>query len=44
MTISTPDNRTMSSLAWAALIVVYIVWGSTYLGIGIVIETIPIPR
>ncbi|HEV7934215.1 MAG TPA: EamA family transporter [Actinomadura sp.] len=31
----------MSSLAWAALIVVYIVWGSTYLGIGIVIETIP---
>ncbi|MBC6466844.1 EamA family transporter [Actinomadura alba] len=31
----------MSSVAWAALIVVYIVWGSTYLGIGIVIETIP---
>ncbi|MCW2901322.1 MAG: Threonine/homoserine efflux transporter RhtA [Streptosporangiaceae bacterium] len=31
----------MSSLAWAALVVVYIVWGSTYLGIGIVIETIP---
>jgi drug/metabolite transporter (DMT)-like permease len=31
----------MTALAWAALIVVYIVWGSTYLGIGIVIETIP---
>jgi drug/metabolite transporter (DMT)-like permease len=31
----------MSSVGWAALIVVYIVWGSTYLGIGIVVETIP---
>jgi drug/metabolite transporter (DMT)-like permease len=31
----------MSPVAWSALIVVYIVWGSTYLGIGIVIETIP---
>jgi drug/metabolite transporter (DMT)-like permease len=48
MTLTTPDSartaRTepaMSSLAWAALVVVYIVWGSTYLGIGIVIETIP---
>ncbi|GAA2109339.1 drug/metabolite exporter YedA [Actinomadura alba] len=42
MTSSAPDTtRNMSSVAWAALIVVYIVWGSTYLGIGIVIETIP---
>jgi drug/metabolite transporter (DMT)-like permease len=42
MTVSTPDTtRSMTSVAWAALIVVYIVWGSTYLGIGIVIETIP---
>lgn len=31
----------MSSAGWAALFVVYIVWGSTYLGIGIVIETFP---
>src|ERR1700754_1075147 len=41
MATSTPDTRTMTSTAWAALVVVYIVWGSTYLGIGIVIETIP---
>lgn len=31
----------MTPLAWAALLVVYLVWGSTYLGIGITIETIP---
>jgi len=31
----------MSPGAWGALIIVYIVWGSTYLGIGIVIETVP---
>ncbi|SEG89788.1 Threonine/homoserine efflux transporter RhtA [Thermomonospora echinospora] len=31
----------MTPLAWAALVVVYLVWGSTYLGIEIVIETIP---
>lgn len=31
----------MSPLAWGALGIVYVVWGSTYLGIGIVIETIP---
>lgn len=34
-------SRPMTPLAWAALIVVYLVWGSTYLGIGIVIETMP---
>jgi drug/metabolite transporter (DMT)-like permease len=37
----TTDNGVMSRLAWAALFIVYVVWGSTYLGIGIVIETIP---
>src|SRR3954453_16731224 len=37
----TTDNGGMSRLAWAALFVVYVVWGSTYLGIGIVIETVP---
>jgi drug/metabolite transporter (DMT)-like permease len=26
---------------WAALLIVYIVWGSTYLGIRVVIETVP---
>ena len=26
---------------WAALLVVYVVWGSTYLGIKIVVETLP---
>ena len=31
----------MSPVAWTALIVVYIVWGSTYLGIGIAVETMP---
>jgi drug/metabolite transporter (DMT)-like permease len=31
----------MTPLAWAALVVVYVVWGSTYLGIEIVIETMP---
>src|SRR5689334_3717197 len=42
MSTSTPDSaRTMSPVGWAALIVVYVVWGSTYLGIGIVVETIP---
>ena len=38
---NTTDNGVMSRFAWAALFVVYVVWGSTYLGIGIVIETIP---
>ncbi|WP_175596115.1 EamA family transporter [Thermomonospora catenispora] len=31
----------MTPLAWAALLVVYVVWGSTYLGIGIAIESMP---
>ena len=26
---------------WVALLVVYVVWGSTYLGIKIAVETIP---
>ena len=28
-------------MIWAALIVVYVVWGSTYLGIAIAVDTIP---
>jgi drug/metabolite transporter (DMT)-like permease len=31
----------MSTLAWAALLTLYVVWGSTYLGIRVAIDTIP---
>jgi drug/metabolite transporter (DMT)-like permease len=41
MTQSTPDTRPMSPAAWGALAIVYVVWGSTYLGIRIAIETMP---
>jgi drug/metabolite transporter (DMT)-like permease len=37
----TPDARSTTSLTWTALGIVYVVWGSTYLGIRIVIETMP---
>ncbi|MGK4579132.1 EamA family transporter [Kitasatospora sp. HPMI-4] len=33
--------QSMSGMAWLALAVVYIVWGSTYLGIRIAVETLP---
>lgn len=36
----TADSRG-SLLIWGALAIVYVVWGSTYLAIKIVIETIP---
>ncbi|WP_327088280.1 EamA family transporter [Nonomuraea sp. NBC_01738] len=36
----TPDRRA-SLLVWGALGIVYVVWGSTYLGIGIAVESIP---
>jgi drug/metabolite transporter (DMT)-like permease len=32
---------TMTARIWTALLVVYVVWGSTYLGIRIAIETLP---
>jgi drug/metabolite transporter (DMT)-like permease len=38
---TTPDTGSVNPLVWAALGVVYVVWGSTYLGIAIVIETMP---
>ena len=41
MASSTPDHRPMSPAAWGALAIVYVVWGSTYLGIRIAIETLP---
>ncbi|MGW0482757.1 EamA family transporter [Nonomuraea sp. NPDC003214] len=40
MTRDTTDRRS-SLLVWGALAIVYVVWGSTYLGIAIVIETMP---
>ncbi|MGA5192557.1 EamA family transporter [Streptomyces exfoliatus] len=40
---STPavPARRISGAVWAALGIVYVVWGSTYLGIRIVVETLP---
>ncbi|MFB7100119.1 EamA family transporter [Streptomyces hydrogenans] len=35
-----PGGR-ISGAVWAALGIVYVVWGSTYLGIRIVVETVP---
>ncbi|MFG2482408.1 EamA family transporter [Streptomyces virginiae] len=37
---TTPLGR-ISGAVWAALALVYVVWGSTYLGIRIVVETMP---
>ncbi|MFI6293929.1 EamA family transporter [Nonomuraea sp. NPDC050790] len=34
-------DRRASLLVWGALAIVYVVWGSTYLGIGIAVESIP---
>lgn len=34
-------DRRASLLVWGALTIVYVVWGSTYLGIGIAVESIP---
>ncbi|MFE0735113.1 EamA family transporter [Streptomyces sp. NPDC058855] len=36
-----PARRRITGAVWLALGIVYIVWGSTYLGIRIVVETIP---
>ncbi|MFI8960518.1 EamA family transporter [Streptomyces sp. NPDC053493] len=35
------ENRRIPVAVWAALAIVYVVWGSTYLGIRIVVETLP---
>ncbi|MFD9941394.1 EamA family transporter [Nonomuraea sp. NPDC059023] len=34
-------DRRASLLVWGALAIVYVVWGSTYLGIGIAVESLP---
>ncbi|GHJ94401.1 drug/metabolite exporter YedA [Streptomyces sp. NE5-10] len=39
-TVPAPGGR-ISGAVWAALGIVYVVWGSTYLGIRIVVETVP---
>ncbi|GAA4870882.1 EamA family transporter [Kitasatospora terrestris] len=36
-----PAARSTSGAIWAALGIVYVVWGSTYLAIRVVVETIP---
>lgn len=38
---SVPRSSPSSLLFWSALLAVYVIWGSTYLGIAIAIETIP---
>lgn len=35
------SHRKTSGAVWTALVLVYVVWGSTYLGIRIVVETMP---
>jgi drug/metabolite transporter (DMT)-like permease len=34
-------SRPQDWLLWSALLIVYVIWGSTYLGIRIVVETLP---
>jgi drug/metabolite transporter (DMT)-like permease len=38
---TTAAPRTSQALLWLGLLVLYLVWGSTYLGIRIAVETIP---
>lgn len=40
-TAAPPKAAKVTGAAWAALAIVYVVWGSTYLGIRIVVETMP---
>ncbi|SEG76130.1 EamA domain-containing membrane protein RarD [Nonomuraea solani] len=40
MSSNATDNRS-PLLVWSALAIVYVVWGSTYLGIKVAIETLP---
>ena len=43
ISLSSPVRKPKASLAaiWAAMIVIYIVWGSTYLAIRFAVDTIP---
>jgi drug/metabolite transporter (DMT)-like permease len=40
MTANAPDPK-VTPAVWGALAIVYVVWGSTYLGIALAVETIP---
>ncbi|MEU7073829.1 EamA family transporter [Streptomyces narbonensis] len=40
-TAAPATDRRITGAVWAALGIVYVVWGSTYLGIRIVVETMP---
>ena len=40
-TPQSPSSRPSSARVWLALGVVYVVWGSTYLGIDLAVRTIP---
>lgn len=40
-TAPAPPGRRIGGAVWVALAIVYVVWGSTYLGIRFVVETIP---
>ena len=39
--VPTTSNRSNGVRVWSALVVVYIVWGSTYIGIALMIQSIP---
>ncbi|HUG49026.1 MAG TPA: EamA family transporter [Candidatus Limnocylindria bacterium] len=39
--MASSDGRAPAWLIWSALLVVYVVWGSTYLAIRLVVETMP---
>lgn len=39
--VAPPDNRRAALLSWGALLVVWVVWGSTYLAIRVGVRTLP---
>lgn len=39
--VAAEPRRRISGAVWGALAIVYVVWGSTYLGIRVVVETMP---
>lgn len=39
--LPTEDQRATRGRIWSALVLVYVVWGSTYLAIAVTVETIP---
>ena len=41
MSADTPTARPPNLLGWAALVVVYVVWGSTYLAIRVGVRDLP---